>query len=234
MPYLKLFSTFGFLTQQILLTTISFLLLLPSGSFLFVPQDIKTESLLPILTIFPTIETVWADDSDDDDDDNDDDENNIPPLANGLPAKDLCVKCENSKNVLQGQGLIVGTNHEDFIQGSTFDDQIFGKNVMDIIFADLGIDRVYGGAGGDTIEGGPGNDQMFGEGGDDQLFGGFDDDLIVGGRGNNHLFGDIGNDVLKGGENTGANYFDCGDGIDIIIDFNPARGDVTAGNCEIF
>jgi hypothetical protein len=25
-----------------------------------------------------------------------------------------------------------------------------------------------------------------------------------------------------------------GEGIDIIIDFNPARGDITAGNCEIF
>jgi hypothetical protein len=179
------------------------------------------------LALFPSVKLAWADGNHDDDE-------NVPPLANGLPAKDLCVKCENSKNVLQGQGLIVGTNHEDFIQGSTLDDQIFGKDVMDIIFADLGIDRVYGGAGGDTVEGGPGNDQLFGEGGDDHLFGGFDDDLIVGGSGNNHLFGDIGNDVLKGGENSGANYFDCGEGIDIIIDFNPARGDITAGNCEIF
>ena len=169
---------------------------------------------------------AWAGDDDDDD--------NTPPLANGLPAEDLCVTCENSKNVIQGEGLIVGTNHEDFIQGSELDDQIFGKNVMDIIFADLGIDRVYGGAGGDTVQGGPGNDQIFGEGGDDNLFGGFDDDLIVGGSGKNHLFGDIGNDVLKGGENSGPNYFDCGDGFDTIIDFNPARGDITAGNCEIF
>jgi Ca2+-binding RTX toxin-like protein len=211
-------------------------LLLPAGSLLVISPDIKNESPpLPILTIFPTVETAWADNDDDDDDNNDnDDEHNIPPLANGLPAEDLCVKCENSKNVLQGQGLIVGTNHEDFIQGSTLNDQIFGKDVLDIIFADLGIDRVYGGPGGDAVEGGPGNDQIFGESGDDQLFGGFDDDLIVGGRGNNHLFGDIGNDVLKGGENSGANYFDCGEGLDVIIDFNPARGDITAGNCEIF
>ncbi len=181
-------------------------------------------------TLFPSIKVAWAGD-DDHDDKND---HKIPPLANGLPAKDLCVKCENSKNLIQGQGLIVGTNHEDFIQGSTVNDQIWGKKVGDIIFADLGIDRVYGGAGGDTVEAGPGNDQIFGEGGDDQLFGGFDDDLIVGGRGNNHMFGDIGNDVLKGGDNSGANYFDCGEGLDVIIDFNPAKGDVTAGNCEIF
>jgi hypothetical protein len=64
------------------------------------------------------------------------------------------------------------------------------------------------------------------------LFGDFDDDLIVGGSGNNHLFGS--NDVLKAGENPGANYFDCGDGLDTIIDFfNPERGGVTADNCEI-
>ena len=175
--------------------------------------------------LFPSVKVAWAGNEDDD---------NTPPLANGMPAEDLCVKCENSKNVIQGEGLIVGTNHEDFIQGSAENDQIFGKDVMDIILADLGIDRVYGGAGGDTVQGGPGNDQIFGEGGDDHLFGGFDDDLIVGGSGNNHLFGDIGNDVLKGGENSGANYFDCGDGFDTIIDFNPAKGDVTAGNCEIF
>jgi Ca2+-binding RTX toxin-like protein len=211
---------------RLIIKSAMLLLLLPSGSFLLGPLVTERASHLP--SLFPTIGVAWAGDSDDDDDDN------IPPLANGLPAEDLCVKCENSKNVLQGQGLIVGTNHEDFIQGSTFDDQIFGKDVMDIIFADLGIDRVYGGSGGDTVEGGPGNDQLFGEGADDHLFGGFDDDLIVGGSGNNHLFGDIGNDVLKGGENSGANYFDCGEGIDIIIDFNPGRGDITAGNCEIF
>lgn len=206
-----------------MIVTVTLLLPLSSGSFLLIPPDNNWS----FVNLFPTIGVAWAGDSDDDDD-------NIPPLANGLPAEDLCVKCENSKNVLQGQGLIVGTDHEDFIQGSTFDDQIFGKDVMDIIFADLGIDRVYGGSGGDTVEGGPGNDQLFGEGADDHLFGGFDDDLIVGGSGNNHLFGDIGNDVLKGGEDSGANYFDCGEGIDIIIDFNPARGDITSGTCEIF
>jgi Ca2+-binding RTX toxin-like protein len=224
---LKLLNMSG--SHMLLITVITtiLLLLLLSGLFPLLPSQIETKSPL-LITTFPTIETAWAgSDSDDDDDDN-------TPLANDLPTEDLCVECENSKNLIQGQGLIVGTNHEDFIQGSTLDDQIFSKDVADIIFADLGIDRVYGGSGGDTIQGGPGNDQLFGEDGDDQIFGGFDDDLIVGGKGNNHLFGDIGNDVLKGGENTGANYFDCGDGFDVIIDFNPGRGDITAGNCEIF
>ena len=156
-------------------------------------------------------------------------------------------KCDNSgrfelkENMIQGWGCIRGTNDKDFIQaipdpgtGTGLDNIIFGKDKPDIIFSDVGIDTVYGGAGGDTIQGGAGNDQLFGKGGDDHIFGGSDDDLVVGGRGNNHLFGDTGNDVLKGGENSGANYFDCGDGLDVIIDFNPKRGDVTAGNCEIF
>lgn len=64
------------------------------------------------------------------------------------------------------------------------------------------------------------------------MFGGFDDDLLVGGPGNDHLFGDIGNDVLIGG--PGTSYFDCGDDIDTVIDFNPAQGDVMAGNCKLF
>jgi RTX calcium-binding nonapeptide repeat (4 copies) len=228
----KLFSMSGSPALLVIVTTTILLLLLPSGLFPLLPPQLETKSPL-LLTTFPTIETAWAgSDSDDDDDDDDNDDNT--PLANDLPTEDLCVECEDSKNLIQGQGLIVGTNHEDFIQGSTLDDQIFSKDVADIIFADLGTDRVYGGSGGDTIQGGPGNDQLFGEDGDDQIFGGFDDDLIVGGEGNNHLFGDIGNDVLKGGDNTGANYFDCGDGLDVIIDFNPGRGDITAGNCEIF
>jgi Ca2+-binding RTX toxin-like protein len=102
------------------------------------------------------------------------DENDNVPLANGMPTEDLCVKCENRKNVIEGEGLIVGTNHEDFIQGSTHDflvnDQIFGKDMPDLIFGEQGMDRVYGGSGGDTVHGGPGNDQIFGEGGEDQLF----------------------------------------------------------------
>jgi Ca2+-binding RTX toxin-like protein len=226
---LKLAGKVTGIPALLLIATGVLLLLLSSGSPLLFPLDNERASSSVPFTLFPTIKVAWA--GSDSDDDNDDDNT---PLANDLPTEDLCVECENSKNLIQGQGLIVGTNHEDFIQGSTLDDQIFSKDVADIIFADLGIDRVYGGSGGDTIQGGPGNDQLFGEDGDDQIFGGFDDDLIVGGKGDNHLFGDIGNDVLKGGENTGANYFDCGDGFDVIIDFNPGRGDITAGNCEIF
>jgi Ca2+-binding RTX toxin-like protein len=185
------------------------------------------------LASFSAANVAWAIDDNDDDD-------NEPTQANEIPEKEPCAKCENSKNVIRGPGpIIVGTNQQDFIVAIPSDNgnpvnMIFGKDKPDIIFGDADVDTVYSGAGGDTIQGGPGNDQIFGEGGDDQLYGGSDDDLIVGGEGNNHLFGDIGNDVLEGGENSGANYFDCGDGLDTIIDFNLAKGDITGGNCEIF
>jgi len=223
---LAFFTNHSAFHHLIIVTTTITLLSLPGRPFSSSYTGSKSSAS------FSATNIAWAGN----DDNNNDDK--TAPLANGLPAKDLCVKCENSKNVIQGEGLIVGTNHEDFIQGGTADflvnDHIFGKDMPDIIFAEQGIDKIHGGAGGDTVQGGPGNDQIFGEGGDDHLFGGFDDDLIVGGSGRNHLFGDIGNDVLKGGENSGPNYFNYGDGFDAIIDFNPAKGDVTAGNCEIF
>jgi hypothetical protein len=31
---------------------------------------------------------------------------------------------------------------------------------------------------------------------------------------------------------TRADYFDCGDGIDIVLDFNPAEGDIIKDDCE--
>lgn len=41
-----------------------------------------------------------------------------------------------------------------------------------------------------------------------------------------------GDDDLKGG--AGADYFDCGKGIDQIIDYNPQKGDTKGANCEDF
>ena len=44
------------------------------------------------------------------------------------------------------------------------------------------------------------------------------------------MYGGDGDDVLQGG--PGANYFDCGSGFDIIVGFDPAKGDTNANNCE--
>ena len=196
-------------------------------------NKILLAALLAFTLMFPSmVNNITHVNAANDDDDNDNDNDNIPRLASELPSDDLCVDCWSNKNIITGRGLIVGTNHVDYIIGSFVDDIIFAKSGSDVVFADLGIDRVYGGNGEDSVEGGPGNDQLLGENGADSLFGGFDDDLMVGGPGDDHLFGDIGNDILIGG--PGANYFDCGDGIDEILDFDPAKGDVMAGNCELF
>src|SRR5215207_4284559 len=57
------------------------------------------------------------------------------------------------------------------------------------------------------------------------------DDVIQGSVGNDELYGGAGNDVIIGGK--GVNFFDCGDGNDIIIDFDPDKGDTQSGNCEV-
>ena len=31
----------------------------------------------------------------------------------------------------------------------------------------------------------------------------------------------------------GSDYFDCGDGLDTVIDFDPGQGDVLSNNCDI-
>src|SRR5215216_3165754 len=54
-----------------------------------------------LIFALPVVNVAWAGGDDDDDDD-------TPPLANGLPYNDLCEDCEDHKNVISGQGLIVG------------------------------------------------------------------------------------------------------------------------------
>ena len=44
------------------------------------------------------------------------------------------------------------------------------------------------------------------------------------------FFGGPGADVLQGGPD--ADYFDCGLGIDKIIDFDASQGDIKVLNCE--
>ena len=54
--------------------------------------------------------------------------------------------------------------------------------------------------------------------------------LLVGGEGNDHLFGGSGNDVLIGG--PGHDSFECSEGIDRVLDYNPNEDTVNV-NCEL-
>lgn len=54
---------------------------------------------------------------------------------------------------------------------------------------------------------------------------------MTGGNGNDKLFGDSGDDTLQGG--FGSDYFNCGDGIDNIIDYSERESDIQDVSCEI-
>ena len=125
---------------------------------------------------------------------------------------------------------IRGTDDKDYIVGSEEDDLICAKDGNDVIFSDAGVDAIFAQGGMDTVQGGIGNNQIFGGDEGDTLVGGIDDDLIVGRAGDDRLFADEGNDVLEG--DKGADYFACGEGIDIVLDFNPKDGDIINDECE--
>lgn len=60
--------------------------------------------------------------------------------------------------------------------------------------------------------------------------GGIGDDYLVGNEGNDKLYGSEGEDILVG--SIRADYFDCGEGTDVVIDFNISENDDNAGDCE--
>ncbi len=129
-----------------------------------------------------------------------------------------------------GNDRISGTPRNNIIVALDGSDSIHGLGGDDKIQGNEGADQLYGEAGNDVVQGGTGSDQLYGGDGDDIMAGGVDDDYLVGGQGNDKLYGDVGDDILVGG--PGSDYFDCGEGVDVVIDFNLTEGDDSAGNCE--
>ena len=117
------------------------------------------------------------------------------------------------------------------IIGSCGDDIITGSSQADKINGIFGNDKLKGRDGDDIIQGGQGSDKLFGEDGNDFLLGGLGDDLLVGGNGDDKLLGGFEDDTLIGG--PGKDYFNCGDGQDVIVDFNPSQGDTRTEDCEV-
>jgi Ca2+-binding RTX toxin-like protein len=129
-----------------------------------------------------------------------------------------------------GNDRISGTPRNNIIVALDGSDSIHGLGGDDKIQGNEGADQLYGEAGNDVVQGGTGSDQLYGGDGDDIIAGGVDDDYLVGGQGDDKLYGDVGDDILVG--EPGSDYFDCGDGVDVVIDFNLTEGDDSAGNCE--
>jgi hypothetical protein len=131
----------------------------------------------------------------------------------GTEEDDVIIGCSNLDTDCSQGSFLFGLEGDDSLQGSTADDWIFGDE------------------GNDEITGADGNDKLFGGDGKDVLQGGFGSDFLYGGPGNDELYSGPGDDVLIGGKS--ADYFDCSDGYDTIIDFEPLKGDTKAENCEV-
>ena len=139
------------------------------------------------------------------------------PFTLGTKCNDVIVACQPSATDLAsacGNGDIVrGFEKNDVIQGSVGNDELYGDEGNDKILGSQGSDKIYGGPDTDIIQAGEGADLLVGGNGDDELYGGTGDDVSIGGK--------------------GVNFFDCGDGSDILVDFDPEKGDTQSGNCEV-
>ena len=174
--------------------------------------------VVAILLTFASIQVntvIWAE--------NDDDDPN-PQQLGGLRT------CSIQEENIQGR-TIVGTILADICQGTDHSETILGLQDNDILSGRGGDDIVKGNNGDDKILGYAGDDVLQGDSGDDKIDGGGRNDVLIGGDGDDILYGVTGNDIMRGG--PGANEFICGDGIDTILDYNPAQGDIISNDCEI-
>lgn len=161
---------------------------------------------------------------------------------NDIDARSFCKAVEynddgkNGYNIFIGTSqfgisdCIIGTDKKDVILGGDGPDFIRGKDGDDNIQGRFDNDQLRGNDGDDNLQGGPGGDYLYGNDDNDVIFAGFDDDFLSGGDGNDELYGDFGNDILEGGR--GADYFDCGENYDIVLDYDSGDGDILANNCE--
>ncbi len=130
-------------------------------------------------------------------------------------------------NGTAGDDTVEGTIGIDLLLGFGGNDLLQGNEGHDFLFGHAGNDILYGGEGHDYLLGGTGNDLLYGDEGSDILLGGEGNDRLYGGIGSDLLLGNDGNDVLVGG--TGADTFGFlspNQGIDTIVDFNLAQGDL--------
>ena len=105
-----------------------------------------------------------------------------------------------------------GPARADTIHGLGGNDALHGLAGDDLLYGDGGNDGLYGGAGDDTVRGGTGDDRAE----ERKVFGGSGDDTLYGDAGDDALYGGPGNDRLHSMGDGGADYVDCGAGIDTV------------------
>jgi Ca2+-binding RTX toxin-like protein len=148
-------------------------------------------------------------------------------------------ECNNNSVSSSNENLVIpqsrntpifATEQGGVLIGTSGPDAIYGKDHDDIIQSREGTDELYGGKGDDRLQGGVSPDTLLGEDGNDLINGGFDDDYLDGGNSNDLIYASLGDDILEGG--PGQDYFNCGDGLDIVLDFSTEEGDIITSDCE--
>lgn len=151
-----------------------------------------------------------------------------------------------------GDDLIYGGDGSDSIQGGGGIDNIFGQDGDDYIYADsttslssalsgdevaivdrldellLNIDNEIPVTKIDISIKGNSVSDVFALTSSNMLL--FSESYLNGGEGDDHIYGGSGHDVLEGG--PGRDFFDCNEGIDSVLDFNPDE-DTANVNCEM-
>lgn len=158
---------------------------------------------------------------------------NVPPT--GTSITDQAFVNEEAEHNTVTPGLagtpLYGEKGANTIIGTPYNDLIYGRNVDENINALTGYDTVFGNGGNDNIQGAQSDDLLYGGKGDDILLGSYENDYLSGGDGNDQLFGGDHDDTLRGGK--GADLFNCGNGYDVVVDFDPEEGDIRTNDCEV-
>ena len=138
----------------------------------------------------------------------------------------------NDKN-----NIIYGWAGSDYLRGMGGDDVIFGGEGADTIIGDLSSE-VFNETkyGKDVLIGDPNDDILIGYRGNDEIYGGQGDDWLrdfapSNSTDINKFFGGEGNDLLVGG--GGQDIFQCGEGMDVVVNLNKTKGDESSSDCEI-
>jgi Ca2+-binding RTX toxin-like protein len=107
------------------------------------------------------------------------------------------------------------------IWGYDGNDELIGSSLSDMLDGGDGDDDLFGGAAGDNLIGGAGDDSLYGQAGDDALDGGSGSDILLGGAGD---------DVLTGGTGVDYFWFETGEGVDIVTDFEDGIDKIVIGS----